>query len=184
MFEIAGLDPTPVLSFGEARAPIHPEDIPEFTEVLKRCIASRQPVMLEHRWIRPDGELRHVHVDMSPEYDEAGACIHLLGTAQDITERKLADEALKRRSSWLTQSSRSPRALFCSIAMIGTCWTTQNTARCIPAWFDTFAPGSTYEAMIQIVSSAVLGLLRRFGRVRASAGRMASCLRPSDGTAA
>ena len=32
---------------------------------------------------------------MSPQYDAAGTCLHLLGTAQDITERKAAEEALK-----------------------------------------------------------------------------------------
>ena len=58
-------------------------------------MATGETQTLEQRWVRPDGEIRQVQVDLSAQYDDAGNCVNLLGTAQDITERKAAEEALK-----------------------------------------------------------------------------------------
>ena len=95
MFEIAGIPPVAVLSPREACAPIHPDDLPAFSATLKQSIATGETLATEHRWVRPDGEIRWVHIDTSPQYDAAATCVHLLGTAQDITERKATEEALK-----------------------------------------------------------------------------------------
>jgi PAS domain S-box-containing protein len=95
MFEIAGIPPVAVLSTREACAPIHPDDFPAFSATLRRAIATGETLATEHRWVRPDGDIRWVHIDTSPQYDAAGTCVHLLGTAQDITERKTTEEALK-----------------------------------------------------------------------------------------
>jgi PAS domain S-box-containing protein len=95
MFEIAGIPPVAVLSTREACAPIHPDDFPAFSATLRRAIATGETLATEHRWVRPDGDIRWVHIDTSPQYDAAGTCVHLLGTAQDITERKTTEEALR-----------------------------------------------------------------------------------------
>jgi PAS domain S-box-containing protein len=95
MFEIAGIAPVPTLSVKEASAPIHPDDYPLFIGRAKKAIATGQAQALEHRWVRPDGEIRWVHVVLSAQYDAEGNCTRLLGTSQDITERRAAEEALK-----------------------------------------------------------------------------------------
>jgi PAS domain S-box-containing protein len=95
MFEIGGIPPVPTLSMAQAAAPIHADDYPHFVSCLKQAIATGETLRVEHRWVRPDGEIRWVHVVLSAQYDADGEWTHLLGTSQDVTERKAAEEALK-----------------------------------------------------------------------------------------
>jgi PAS domain S-box-containing protein len=104
MFEIAGIPPVPTLSPETARAAIHPGDYPLFVECTKAAIATGEAQGLEHRWVRPDGEIRWVHVVMSAQYDADGHWTHLIGTSQDITERKAAEEALKTAQRQLIEA--------------------------------------------------------------------------------
>ena len=45
----------------------------------------------EHRVVRPDGEVRHLHGLVSGVLDDAGRLVRLHGTSQDITERVRAE---------------------------------------------------------------------------------------------
>ena len=51
--------------------------------------------MADTRIIRPDGSIRYLHVQGKPVLDDAGRVVRLVGTVQDITERKRADEAIQ-----------------------------------------------------------------------------------------
>ena len=51
---------------------------------------------MEHRLRRHDGEYRWVVTAGVPRYDADGSFAGYIGTAVDITERKLAEEALSR----------------------------------------------------------------------------------------
>ncbi|HWB48640.1 MAG TPA: PAS-domain containing protein [Stellaceae bacterium] len=95
IFEIAGIPSVPAMSVSEAQAPIHPDDLPAFAAVIKEAVRTGQTRSCEHRWVRPDGDIRWVHVDVSPRYDAAGIWSELLGTVRDITERKAAEASLK-----------------------------------------------------------------------------------------
>ena len=95
IFDIAGTPAVPAMTVAEAEAPIHPDDISAFVAAVKDAVITGRPRSIEHRWVRLDGDTRWVHVDISPQYDAAGACTRLLGTAQDITDRKTAEDALK-----------------------------------------------------------------------------------------
>ena len=48
------------------------------------------------RIVRPDGEERSIEFIVEIEHDEAGKPLSMRGTAQDITERKQAEEALRQ----------------------------------------------------------------------------------------
>jgi PAS domain-containing protein len=54
----------------------------------------RDAIDIEYRIVRRDGETRYIHERGTPVLDEKGALIHTIGTIQDITERKRAEEAL------------------------------------------------------------------------------------------
>jgi len=73
---------------------VHPDDL---ALVRLKRIAHNEGlghVDFDHRIIRPDGTVRHVHHLTETVRDGAGRPLWQSGTMQDITERKLASEAL------------------------------------------------------------------------------------------
>jgi PAS domain S-box-containing protein len=150
MFDIAGIPQVEALSVAAACASIHPDDRPEFAATIARAIRTRATLHLEHRWIRPDGELRWVHIDMSPRYDEAGTCIHVLGTAQDITERKQAEERLKAAQRQLIDAIEAISEGFVLFdAQDRYVLTNSRYRERNPHLVDYFAPGTSYETMLR-----------------------------------
>ncbi|HKV38711.1 MAG TPA: PAS domain S-box protein, partial [Blastocatellia bacterium] len=72
---------------------VHPEDKARMGEEIKKAISGGTSVTLEYRIIRPDGDVRFIRSQTNVVYDEkTNKPIRLVGTAQDITERKKADE--------------------------------------------------------------------------------------------
>jgi len=73
---------------------IHPED----RERVTRAMFRKQPrgdYDEEYRVVRPDGALRWVHDRAFPVKDENGAVYRIVGIAEDITERKRAEQLLQ-----------------------------------------------------------------------------------------
>jgi PAS domain S-box-containing protein len=85
---------------------IHPEDrdcvAREAEEVIRNGIHSKA----EHRIIRPDGEVRFIQGLGTVKRDASGRAYEMFGTSQDITERKLAEQALRRSQLYLSEGER------------------------------------------------------------------------------
>ena len=75
---------------------IHPEDRARVEAAFKRFDEEGLDYEIEYRLIRPDGEVRHVEEIGEAVFDEWGRPIAHSGTLQDITDRKLAEEALQQ----------------------------------------------------------------------------------------
>jgi PAS domain S-box-containing protein len=75
---------------------VHPDDRDRIAAAVQLALQSGTPYSIEHRVIRPDGSIRMVHEGSAIEYDGDGRPSLMIGTVQDITERKLAEEALRR----------------------------------------------------------------------------------------
>lgn len=73
---------------------IHPEDRARVAEVNKRHY--EQGFEVEYRVVRPDGSMRWIRDRGFPIKDAAGRFYRLTGIAEDITERKQAEDALRR----------------------------------------------------------------------------------------
>jgi PAS domain S-box-containing protein len=72
---------------------IHPDDRDRVQRAVNAALAGHQPYSSEYRIVRPDGVVRVVHSEAEVLRDAAGQPLHLVGTVQDITERKqLEDE--------------------------------------------------------------------------------------------
>jgi len=89
-------------SFGRG---VHPDDQAQLAQAAQ-VQASGHSTHLEYRVIRPDGTLRWIRDHAYPVTNAAGVVERLVGTARDITDRKLADLELARTHRALQMLSR------------------------------------------------------------------------------
>ena len=74
---------------------VHPDDRARVHSVRVAMFEKDEPYDVEFRIIRPDGALRHVHSRAKIVRGEDGKLVRFHGVTQDITERKLIEEALR-----------------------------------------------------------------------------------------
>ena len=82
-----------------ARRWVHPEDVHLVHEHILQALHTNDPdflAQLKARFLCPDGSVRWVSVSFKIEKDLQGATTGLIGAAQDITERELAEHAQQR----------------------------------------------------------------------------------------
>jgi PAS domain S-box-containing protein len=79
---------------------VHPEDRVAFEQAIGQGL-SGDNCELEHRIIRPDGEVRFVrkHTEAIPGPD--GQPVRIVGTCQDITEQKATEQEIERSRQFL-----------------------------------------------------------------------------------
>jgi len=97
LFEIAGLPQMAKVPLETVVSLVHPDDIEAFQRVRKEARACGTKMIHEHRWIRPDGSLRWVHLEAYPTLDGGGNTLGMFGVVQDITGRKQAEAVLDQR---------------------------------------------------------------------------------------
>jgi PAS domain S-box-containing protein len=85
---------------------VHPEDRAYAARVVEETIRSGTHLKADHRIVRPDGEVRFVQVLGTVKRDASGRAYELFGTSQDITDLKLAEQALRRNQFYLSEGER------------------------------------------------------------------------------
>ena len=73
---------------------IHPDDQRLVDDAFDATVTQQTRLSVDHRMCGPDGAIRIVHQEGEVVCDDAGRPVTLVGTIQDITERKRAQEHL------------------------------------------------------------------------------------------
>jgi formate hydrogenlyase transcriptional activator len=82
---------------------IHPDDQPAFRESAKRAKHNKLDEEIEYRIVHPGGAVRNIHRIGHPVFSPCGDLIEYTGTVIDVTERKRAEEELRRSEMELRQ---------------------------------------------------------------------------------
>src|ERR1700688_382107 len=96
-----GTEPTPDLILQRS----HPDDVGLLKDVLQRAAQGGSDFDWEHRLLMPDGSIKHLHDLAHCLRDEAGN-EEVVGAIMDITERRVAEEAIRRSEAFLAEAQR------------------------------------------------------------------------------
>ena len=104
-YRIYGIDPTVPVTFELIRTRVHPDNLPMFQEVIDRARREGGDFDYESRLLMADHSIKYLHVVAHGGRNEDGE-LELVGTIQDMTERRLAEEALAKARSELAHVAR------------------------------------------------------------------------------
>jgi PAS domain S-box-containing protein len=92
-------------------AMVHPEDRDLVTGAVNDALNRGEPYSIEHRIVLPNGLERWVHERGEVIYGEGGKPVQMIGTVQDITEGKHAEQQIRAVSAYarsLIEASLDP----------------------------------------------------------------------------
>jgi len=96
LYRILGVDPGAVLTRGITRELIHPDDRAMREQLLAGVVSDPSPFQTEFRAVRPDGTVVWMLAHTQGICDQAGRVVRVVGTNQDITQAKRAEQERQR----------------------------------------------------------------------------------------
>jgi len=117
LYRIFQFDPQVPVTLDLIGTRVHPEDLTLLHNMIARARSAASDFEYEHRLLMPDGSVKHLHLIAHGTKNESGE-VEYIGATQDVTQRRLADEALDKARSELAHVTRvmSLGALTASIA--------------------------------------------------------------------
>ena len=107
LFRIFGLDPQRgVPDYNETRRLVHPDDLDRVSGECLQGFRAKADFTQDYRLLLDDGTVKHLHVIWHPVLDKEGEVIECVGTVADVTERKSAEQALRRSEALLAEGQR------------------------------------------------------------------------------
>ncbi|HXW62241.1 MAG TPA: PAS domain S-box protein, partial [Candidatus Acidoferrales bacterium] len=88
---------------------LYPGDLERWLDIETKAIGRRESYQMEYRVRRHDGEYRWILQSGVPRFNPDGSFAGYIGSAIDITERKLAEEALALMSQKLIRAQEEER---------------------------------------------------------------------------
>jgi PAS domain S-box-containing protein len=99
---IFGFDPQQGLpTRDQALQRIHPEDLGKVLQTFNRIIHEKVDSDVEYRFVLPDGTVKHAYAQGHPVLNANGELAEIVGTTGDITERKRAEDELRKHREHL-----------------------------------------------------------------------------------
>ncbi len=108
VYRIYGVDPhKQEVTLEYTGSLVHPDDLEYVRQKFEMAIDGRRRCDVDHRVVRPDGQIVWVHVTAELVLDKDGKPDLLLGTVLDITERKRSEEEALRHQETLARVDRA-----------------------------------------------------------------------------
>jgi PAS domain S-box-containing protein len=85
---------------------VHPDDRELVKESVNKALYENKSYSIDHRIVLPDGSERIVHEQAEVFFDDTGRPIRMIGTVQDITERKKTEKELQQSFEKLEKTLR------------------------------------------------------------------------------
>jgi len=104
-FQIFDYEPTVRPTVETIVQRIHPEDRATVHQIMERASREQTAFDFEHRLMVPDGSIKYVRVMGRPSREDADN-FEFVGAVTDITERKRAEQALRRSESYLAETQK------------------------------------------------------------------------------
>jgi PAS domain S-box-containing protein len=104
---IPGLSGEPIrLTKKQLSARVHPEDRATFNNVIAECTPESPDHQISFRLLRRDGSVVWFERTGHAFFDEQGRMVRMIGMVADVTERKVAEEALRQKEAELSEAQR------------------------------------------------------------------------------
>jgi PAS domain S-box-containing protein len=108
LYRLYGLAPQSVdVTYGSFLERVHPDDRAHVRAAVE-AERGGEPFEFDHRAVLEDGSVRWLHARGHLVRDDAGNAVRMVGTAQDITERKRLDELRDTILSSVSHELRTP----------------------------------------------------------------------------
>lgn len=85
---------------------VHPEDLQMVIDAINYSLENDCAYSVDHRIILPDGTCKIVHEQGDIIYNGENRPFHMIGTVQDITQRKQVEQALRESESRLEEAQK------------------------------------------------------------------------------
>ncbi len=82
---------------------IHPDDREMVIKAVNEAVNNGMPYSVDHRIITPSGKVKYVHEQGRVYYNKSGKAVRMIGTVQDITRRKDAEQQLVDKQKELSE---------------------------------------------------------------------------------
>jgi PAS domain S-box-containing protein len=105
LYRIFGFEQGVPVTLEVINARVHPEDVPLLNDVIDQLRRTCSDFEYEHRLRMPDHSVKHVHIIAHATRDKDGR-LEYIGAMQDVTQRRVSEEALAKAQSELAHVAR------------------------------------------------------------------------------
>jgi len=105
LYRIFEFDPGTPVTIERINSRVHPEDMPMMNERIERARAGGPDFEFSPRLLMPDGSVKYVNAIAHRSRDAEGR-LEYIGAVQDVTQRRMSEDALEKARSELAKIAR------------------------------------------------------------------------------